>query len=89
VQVVQQGSAMLGVHNPIEVDEDHSSICKPSSMQANTYRFLKRYLEQVLQAHKVSMTCVTFAASFSLQQGTMCRPMVAISRVFVDAWADA
>lgn len=53
MKVVKEGSAMQGMHNYVEVDEDHSSICKPPSSQANTYRFLKVYLQQALDNDKV------------------------------------
>jgi len=44
---------MQGMHNYVEVGEDHSSICKPPSTEANTCRFLKEYLQQALDNDKV------------------------------------
>lgn len=52
VKVVKEGSAMQGMHNYVEVGEDHSSICKPPSTEANTCRFLKEYLQQALDNDK-------------------------------------
>jgi hypothetical protein len=54
VQVVALGSAITTMHDFVEVDEDHISICKPSSKDTNTYRYLKQYIEHAVAKLQVS-----------------------------------
>jgi hypothetical protein len=50
VKVVQEGAAMQGMHNYVELQEDHISICKPKSPAASSYRLFTEYLQFALES---------------------------------------
>jgi hypothetical protein len=53
-QVVPLGSAMTTMHDYVEVAKNHINICKPSSKEDKTYRYLKQYIQDALDKLQVS-----------------------------------